>query len=274
MVRNLGDGLREGQVGIQERGQLLDAQVGDGRQASIQVRVHRRAGLNIADPAGGDRGEACGIGRCHQAPQVAGADRGFAERGRIDRSIRQVEHRAVVDEIHQVGPEVRIVEDDLPRPLDQRVAEHDAVPLIGQIRTLLGGARQRLERRLEDFGERVADGAGEIAEERHAERDIGDHLHRLGAELIDDAHGDLRHKQDGIDEQHARQPLPADQLVRHEGVGNRRRYKTAEGDHRDRLQVRVRTHDRGDRIEDAVKAVVIAVGVDLVHTRTLACPLA
>src|SRR5207253_8627579 len=88
------------------------------------------------------------------------------------------------------------------------------------------------------------------------------------------AHRDFRDKQDRIDEQHTRQPLPANELVRHEGVGNPRRYKTAEGDHRDRLQVRVRTHDRGDRIEDAVEAVVIAVSVDLVHTRTLAYPLA
>ena len=179
-----------------------------------------------------------------------------------------------MDEIHQVGPEVRIIEDNLPRSLDQRVAEHDAMPLISEVGTLLRGTRQRLESCLEDFGERVADGAGEVPEKRHAERNIGDHLHRLGAELIDDAHGDLRDKQDGIDEQHARQPLPANELVRHEGVGNPRRYEAAEGDHRDRLQVRVRTHDRGDRIEDAVEAVVIAVSVDLVHTRTLACPLA
>ena len=146
--------------------------------------------------------------------------------------------------------------------------------LIGQIGTLLRGTRQRLESCLEDFGERVADGAGEVPEERHTERNIGDDLHRLGAELIDDAHGDLRDKQARIDGQHARQPLPANEFVRHEGVGNPRRDEAAEGDHRDRLQVRVRTHDRGDRIEDAVKAVVIAVGVYLVHTRTLACPLA
>src|SRR5205823_2763116 len=186
-------------------------------------------------------------------------DGGFAERRRIDGSIGQVEHRAVVDEIHQVGPEVRIIEDDLPRPFDQRIAEHDAMPLVSEIGTLLRGTRQRLESWLEDFGKRVADGAGEVPEERYTERNIGDHLHRLGAELIDDAHGDLRDKEDGIDEQHARQPLPANELVRHEGVGNPRCYETAEGDYCYRLQIRVRTHDRGDRIEDAVKAVVIAV---------------
>src|SRR5207244_3428112 len=126
------------------------------------------------------------------------------------------------------------VEDNLPCPLDERVAEHDTVTLIGQIRALLRGPWQRLESGFEDFGERVADGAGEIAEKCDAERNIRNDLHRLRAELIDDAYRDLRHKQDEIDEQHARQPLPPDQLVRHEGVGQGRRYETTEGDDGDR----------------------------------------
>lgn len=136
-----------------------------------------------------------------------------------------------MDEVDQVGPEVRGEEDDLAGVSDQAVAEHQAVLLIGQFAWQGARTRDDLERRLEQARHGVADAAGDAAERSHAEGDVANDLHRCTACLVDHADGDFGHDEDGVDQHDRRQPHPSLQFLRGESIGYQCGHEPADHHH-------------------------------------------
>ena len=263
LVGGVGLRLCRRQVGVQLRGQRVVELRFDRRASRIEIGVDGRAGADLGRAAGGDRGKPRRVGVGHVGPQARAA----REHCGIERAVREVVHGAIGDVVDQIRAEIRIGKRRFARALDQAVAEQQAVLLVAQVRRQLPRAGENLERGLEEVGQRVADDTGQMPEDGRAEGHVADHLHRLRAELVDDAHRHLGHEQDRVDQQHAAQPLPADQALGGERIGDRRGHEPAHHDDRHGPDVRIRRGDRRDGVEDAEKGIVVAVGVDLVHGR-------
>ena len=122
-----------------------------------------------------------------------------------------------------------------------------------------------LKRRLEEFGDGVADRTGEASEGGHAEGDVGNDADGSASRLVDDAHGYAGNEEHAVDQDDAHDPLPALQLLRREHVRDQGRDEAAEGDSGNCAEVGARGHDCRDGVEDAEQALRVVVGVDLPH---------
>jgi hypothetical protein len=233
-------------------------------QSAIEAQVDVRAGVHAHGAARArERAEPRWIGRGHQRPDVIRGGEGR----RIERAVDQVVGRAVVDEVHEVRAEARILEHHIARLAHEPVAEHQSVLLVGQLGRQRAGAGDHLECGLEQARERMPDGVGQAAQQRHAEGHVVHHLDGRAAGLVHHAHGHLGHDQDAENQHHRAQPLPALQLFRGEGISDQRRHETAEGHRRDGRGIVVGRIDGRGRVEDAEQAVGILVGVDFPHDR-------
>ena len=138
-----------------------------------------------------------------------------------------------MNEVHEVRAEGGVLEHHVAGLPDQAVPEHQAVLLVGELGRQGPRAGDHLEGGLEQPGERVPDGAGQAAQQRHPEGHVVHDLDRRAAGLVDDAHGDLGHNQDAEDQHHGGEPLPALELFRGKRVGDERGDEAAEGHRRD-----------------------------------------
>jgi hypothetical protein len=118
-----------------------------------------------------------------------------------------------VDEVDQVGAEGRVLENHVASLADQAVAEHQSVLLVAQFDRQGSDARNNLEGRFEQTGQRVADRAGDAAQRGHPEGYVADDLDGGTAGLVHDAHRDLGHDQHREDQHDCAQPLPALQFL-------------------------------------------------------------
>ena len=99
-----------------------------GWQAVGELGVDVRAGIDLHRVAVGRKPRR--IGAAHQRPDVGALGKG----GGVDRAVLQVVERAVVDVGDHVGAQLRIVDGRAAGGLDQPIAEHDAVLLVGKFR--------------------------------------------------------------------------------------------------------------------------------------------
>ena len=170
-------------------------------------------------------------------------------------------------EVDEIGPEGRIEKHDGAGFLDEARAEHQPVLLIRELQRQRAVAGNHLEGGLEEFGEGIADHVGEVTEQPQAEGDVGHHLDRLIAELVDDADGDARDQQHRIDQDHPGEPLPAVELVRCKRIGQQRGNEAGRDDDGQGPGVAIGADHGGHGVEDAIQRVVVAVAVDFVHDR-------
>ena len=169
-----------------------------------------------------------------------------------------------------VGAQLRVGHVGGAAGLDQAVAEHDAVLLVGQRLGQLGvGVRDHLEGGLEEARHHVAHQARGVAKEGHTDGHVAHHGGRLAAELVDDGDIRLGQKHRVVDQQQAHQPAPAVEATGGEEACGSGHQHAGDSHGLDEGKVPGAAHDGGDGVEDPGQGVDVAVGVDLEHAGCL-----